>query len=298
MSPRRIGITILVLTTISWSTMGIYIRMLAEHLSLFQQVYLRIAVAAFCLLLMGARHIRWHKIQQQSIADWLLLAVRSASMYLLGVGLVSIAYLEGEYSTISLIKALPFAAVLGFLLFKEKATAPKVLFVTLSLAGALMIIYADLAVSIAWSRSELLALISTFSLAFSYSARKWQSTALNNWESSFLMFVLAVLMLITTSWWTGETRIAVENILNPSALFALAMSGLLNALGLFAINYALGHIEIVLSNNIMALQPLCGVLVGVLFYQEVITAWEIAGGGIIIGSLIGMNWAMERPASF
>lgn len=299
MSPRNLSILLLVVNSLAWSTLGVYIRILGQHFPVLQQIYLRVIVAAILVLILGYRQISWQRMGRLNGQDWLLIGVRTASMYLFGVGLTSVAFLNGEYSTISLIRALPITALFGFLIFREPATWLKILFMLLSGFGASLLLLSDLADvmstgSLSMGQAEGLALLSSCFFAFSYGARSWQRANINNWESTFLMFLVGIPILIVSSWLIGEPPLPVERILLPDVLFAAGLSGALNAVGLVAINYAMGHINIALTNNLFALQPMFGVLVGVLLYRDDIHIWEIVGGAIIIGSLFGMNQASAK----
>lgn len=297
MSVRTISIGLLIFNSLAWSSLGIYIRILGNYFPTLQQVYLRVFVAAVLVSVFGARQIGWSTLFRRLAAgDWLLIIMRTTFLYLLGVGLVTVAFIGGEYSTVSLLKALPFTAIFGFLVFQETITRAKILFVMFAFLGAFLLLVPDLQQSLRvgsliFGLNEFVALLSAACIAFSHSARKWQRTKINNWESTFLMFITCVPILVVTSLLIGEGTPSIEQIVNPQALFAIGMSGILNAIGLVVINYALGNIDIVLANNIFALQPVFGVLVGVLYYREVTTIWDIIGGVIIVASLIGMNQA-------
>lgn len=297
MSVRTISIGLLIFNSLAWSSLGIYIRILGNYFPTLQQVYLRVFVAAVLVGIVGARKIGWRTLLQRlAVSDWLLIIVRACFLYLLGVGLVTVAFIGGEYSTVSLLKALPFTAVFGFLVFQETITRAKILFIMLAFFGAFLLLVPDLQQSLrvgslTFGLNELIALVSAACIAFSHSARKWQRAEINNWESTFLMFVTCIPIMIVVSLLMGEGTPSIEQIGNPQALFAMGMSGLLNAIGLVVINYALGNIDIVLANNIFALQPVFGVLVGVLYYREVTTIWDVIGGIIIVGCLVGMNQA-------
>ena len=103
------------------------------------------------------------------------------------------------------------------------------------------------------------------------------------------MFCATVPMMVVASWAVGDAPLVIERFTSTTILFALVSSALINAIGLIIINYALGHLEIALFNNLAALQPAFGVVVGVLVYQDVITIWEGLGGLVIVASIIGMN---------
>lgn len=299
MSVRTISIALLIFNSLAWSSLGIYIRILGNYFPNLQQVYLRVIVAGVLVAIFGARQIGWRTLWSRlGPADWGLIVVRTSFLYLLGVGLVTVAFIGGEYSTVSLLKALPFTAIFGFLVFQERITGPKILFMTLAFCGAFLLLVPDLQQSISvgsltFGLNELLALLSAACIAFSHSARKWQKAQINNWEASLLMFVTCVPILFVGSLFLGEGLPSLENLAAGPALFAIGMSGLLNAIGLVVINYAMGNIDIVLANNIFALQPVFGVLVGVFYYREVTTIWDIIGGVIIVGSLLGMNQASK-----
>ena len=299
MSPRNLSILLLVVNALAWSTLGVYIRILGQHFAILQQIYLRVIVAGVLLFLLGYRQISWRRMVNLSGRDWLLIVMRTTTMYLFGVGLTSVAFLNGEYSTISLIRALPVTALFGFLIFRERVTRLKMLFMVLSALGASLLVVPDLFGAAATGvlslgYAEGVALLSACFFAFSYGARTWQRATINNWESTFLMFLTGFPILIVSSWLMGEPPLPVENILLPDVLFAAGLSGALNAIGLVVINYAMGHINIALTNNLFALQPMFGVFVGVLLYRDEITIWEILGGVVIIGSLVGMNQASVK----
>ncbi|MEM7538895.1 MAG: DMT family transporter [Chloroflexota bacterium] len=305
MSAKRISVALLATTALLWSTLGIYIRLLADDFAILQQVYLRIAFAALFVGVIGVRQIRWYLLAQWHLNDWLLIVVRAAFLYLLGVSMTSVAFINGQYTTISLIKALPMTAVLGFLIFNERVTSKKLFYVSLSFIGAALLVVPDIVEVLSRSPDgepdatnfgfttfgygELMGFLSIICFAFSHGARKWQRADINSWESTFFMFCATVPMMIIASWAAGDAPLVLQNLTSTTVLFALTASALINAIGLIIINYALGHLEIALFNNIIALQPAFGVVVGVLVYQDVITIWEGIGGLVIVASIIGMN---------
>ena len=237
MSARNISVLLLVLNSLAWSTLGIYIRVLGEYFPILQQIYLRVILAGALVGLLGMRQIRWRTLLQRvDLRDWLLIIVRTSCMYLLGVGFSAIAYLSGEYSTVSLIKALPMAAIFGLLIFREPTTLLKLLFIFLSFLGALLLLLPEIgtAFSLAalnWGWAEAMAFLSVTFLAFSYGARKWQKADINNWESTFLMFMAGVPIIIVASWLMGEAPLAVENLCGATCALCVELVQLVECCG-------------------------------------------------------------------
>jgi drug/metabolite transporter (DMT)-like permease len=287
-SEKQKGVVALILLSLVFACMGIFARYLSLEFTILQQTYLRIAGAFFLGLLVFYKDLHFEKIKKISSKEWLVLVVRSVSLYLLGVTLISAAFIEAKYSNASFIAALPITAILGFVLLKEKVTFEKILYIIVGFIGVVLIAVQDYSSLFTWGRGEVLALISSFFFAFSYISRKWHTDLLNNKELAVIIFFISSILLMITSFLFGEGLPHVSSFTN-FMLFILVLSALFNVANLWLTNYGFQKVEAVLGSNLLTLEVLFAVIIGVSLFGEYPTIKELLGGILIVFSAYRMN---------
>ena len=289
---RQKGIIALIFLTVIFASMGLFVRYLNTGFALLQQVYLRV-FAAFCLsLIFFHREINLKKIPKISVKEWGLIVFRAISMYLIGVTLFSKAILETKYSNVSFIAAIPLVALYGFVFFKEKVSLKKILLISLSFIGVVIISVTDYSNVFQFGYGELLAFISAISFGLSYVARKWHSDLLNNKEITVLIFLVSAFIVFTVSVLVGEGIPILNN--QIGLLTAVLGSGLFNVFNLYLTNFGFQHVEAVLASNLLTLESVFAVLLGFIFYRELPLTRELIGGIIIIISVVYLNKIQEK----
>lgn len=289
LSSRTRGLLSLVLLSVVFASMGIFARALGSEFTIIQQVYLRVLAALVLGLGFFFTRLDFSKLRQITTQEWLLLSFRACSLYVLGVTLFTKAIILAKYSNVSFIGALPVVAVLGFVILKEKVTLFKTLFIGLSLLGTMLLAVTDSTHLLSWGLGEVLALIATVFFGLSYVLRRWHSNLLNNQEMTLIMLLLASILLIVTSVLMGE------GIPNPNHGWSITIvgvvitAGVFNIANVFLVNYGFEKVEAALANNVLMLESLFAVLIGMLLYHEVPALKELIGGGIILISVFGMN---------
>src|SRR3989338_10427928 len=141
-SERQKAIASLVLLSLSFASIGIFIRFLSTGFPLYQHIYLRLFIA-FLLGLVFFRGVRLSIFLRLRSKEWGILLLRALSMYVIGFILYNRAILLTKYSNVGFIGSLPSTAVLGILIFKEKLNIKKFLLILVAFLGALLISVKD-----------------------------------------------------------------------------------------------------------------------------------------------------------
>lgn len=287
-SDRDKGMIAIIVLSFIFATMGIFARYLNAEFTILQQTYLRIFAAFLLGLLIFYKDIDFKKIKKISLKEWSLLVFRSIALYLIGVTLISEAYIIAKYSNISFISALPITAILGFIFLKEKVTFSKIFFIILGFLGVILIAVKDYSHLFAWGHGEIFALISSIFFALSYISRKWQSNLLNNKEIALIIFFISSILLFGTSLVFHE-GVPNSHSFSGFILFIILLAALFNVANLFLTNYGFQKVPAVFASNLLMLEVLFALLISIAFYREFPNLKEIIGGILIIFSAYRMN---------
>jgi len=287
-SEYRKGVLSLILLSLVFASMGLFARYLSTGFLLFQQVYLRIFAAFILSFIFFRNDIDLGKLKKIGKKEWWLIFFRVIAFYVFGVTLFTQAIILTKYSNVSFIGALPMVAIMGIFLMKEKLTAKKLAFIIMAFLGVILIAISDYSHLFSWGKGELIALISTTTFALSYVARKWHSGLLNNKEITTLMLFLASILLFISSLFLGE-GLPIGG-WSGGLFVAIIGAGIFNIANLLLTNYGFQKVEAIFASNILSLESVFAIILGLLFYKEIPLARELAGGAIIALSVIGMNW--------
>lgn len=77
-------------------------------------------------------------------------------------------------------------------------------------------------------------------------------------------------------------------------LGVILLAGLFNVFNIFLTNYGFQYVEIILASNLLMLESVFAIGLGLLFFTEIPSLKELIGGAILIGSAIGMNYAEKE----
>jgi len=286
-SEHKKGIAALILLSLVFASMGLFARFLQTDFLLLQQVYLRVFAAFVLSVVFFRKDIHLSTIKKISRKEWALLIFRAGTFYLIGVTLFTQAIITTKYSNVSFIGALPFVAILGVILLKERMTWHKLLFILTAFVGVILLAIQDYQHIFAWGNGEVLALVSTFSFALSYVASRWHSTLLNNKEITAIILGIGALMVFLTSLIFGE-GLPLTN-WSVSLFSVVLLAGLFNVVNLFLTNYGFRKVEAILASNILNLESIFAVGLGLVFFKELPVLKELFGGILIVLSVIGLS---------
>ena len=283
---KQKGIVAIFILALVWGLLPLIPRFLNIHFQLFQQVYLRMFVGLLFSLLFFSKQIRFKRILQISVRDFALIFFRATTYFVLGVVLNTQAILLTKISNVTLIGTIPFTAILGFLLLREKVTVKKIALVILSFLGAL-IVAIKTSSHFSVGMGELFALLSALSTSFALISRKWQSKFLNDQETSTLVLFFAAIEISIISFFMKE-GLPIHNWTLSTIIF-LAIAGILNTATSYFFNYGMARVDAVLSGNILMLEPVLASFFAFLVFREFPVGREVVGGVIIIVSVVFMH---------
>lgn len=284
---RQKGIFALIGLAAVYASMGIFVRYLSLSFAFFQQIYLRLFAASAIGFLIYNRSLDFSKLKKIRSAEWLLLIFRAATYYLLGLALYTKSILLTKISVVSFISSIPMTAILGTLIYKEKITYKKIIFLLLSFIGVVIISVRDFSSIFNWGRGELLALISVTFTSLSIVLRKKQSKLLGNNEISQIIMTMAFVMLFITSFFAKEGL--PQTGWNSSSFLVVIIAGAANTLMIFLTNYGFEKVSTIIASNILTMEMFFAVIFGFMFFREVPTFKDVVGGLLILFSVIQMN---------
>lgn len=286
LSEKQKGILALVGLAFTYASFGFFTRYLSVSFGFFQQLYLRIFVGLIIGFLIFGKNFNFSKLKKTTLNEWLLLIFRGASYYLLGAALFNKAVLLTKISTVAFIGSIPMTAILGFLILREKVTPQKIIFITLSFIGVIIISIKNFS-DFSFGQGEIFALMSCFFAALSIIFRKYQTKLLNNVEITQILLFFAFIFIFITSLLAHE-GLPVSN-WNGSVFLIILLSGLANVFMIFFTNYGFEHVKTSIASNILTLEMVFAVIIGFIIYREILGIKEIVGGVLILFSVIKMN---------
>lgn len=252
----RKGVVALIILDVVGACMGIFARILEQDFMLFQQVAFRLLSAFIIINIIFSKQIDYKKIKYIPKRDWIIITFRSISMYLIGITLASIAFINGKYSNISFV-------------------------------GAALISTSDMTNILKWDNSNILALIAIVFVSLSNILRKYHTDVLNDKEITVYMLFISMLIMFCMSGILGEDITSID--WNMNLLIVIFLAGLFNGIFIFMANYGFSKVNSILANNILAAQSVFGVIIGYILYNESVTIKEVIGGLLIIISIVLFN---------
>lgn len=286
-SERQKGILALVGLALNYVLIGIFIRYFDGKTTLFQQVYLRIGVAAVLCLVIFGKNLRYQKWPKVAAREWSLTFFRAFLFFGLGITLFSEAVILAKFSNVSFIAVLPLAAPLGILLLKERPSLEKILLTALAFIGVALVSFKISGNSLSWGWGETLALLSAIFISLSYTLRRFHSKAFNNWELTTLIFWFSFLMVLGFSVFTGESLASIQ--WSPILILNVLITGVLNVWGIYVMNYGFEKVDAVTAANILTLETVFALVAGFFVFREIPTLIELGGGILITIAALRIN---------
>lgn len=287
MTQRTKGIVALFYLAAIFATFGIFNRYMSQNFSSFQVQYLRVFVAIILSFIFFYKDLRFKLFSTLPRREWLILGIRGMLFYALAAVLNIQAFNLTNYSNVSFLQAIPTTALLGLVFLQEKVTKRKIVIMFLAFIGVILLSVKDFSNAFVWGRGEIVALVADVFFSLLYISRKWHSDLLNNKEITFLVFLFGFLALVILSFifdhalplkgWTTDYFVVV------------IIAGVFIAANQFLVNYGFQYVEPFLANNILALESVFALLIGLFFYREMVTLQEFIGGLLILLSVPLIN---------
>ncbi len=288
------GIAALVVLAAAFGIMAVIARYLGNGLGLFEQWYLRYAVAFAVSLVVFWRKITLTKFLKLSRREWLVLLFRVVTGQVIGLGLFTLAAERAEVGIVSFMQVLPVLPLLGVMLFRERLTWQKSVLTLLSFVGAALVVVTSLHSLTHLNEGALLSLVSAVFYSAMLVTRKWHDGTLNNREITVAMLGFSCLSAYVLSVIFDHRWTIPSSHWNMHFVLVVAAAGALSVPVNLLISYGFEKVSAVVAGNILTLEEVFGVLFGYLFYREILSLREIIGGLIILFSVVLMNLAIRH----
>lgn len=289
MSETKKGVIALIILALVFATMGVFVRPLGTDFAVFEQSYLRIGLAFVIGSLLFWKDISWKKFFSLSGKDTLVLIVRAVLLYL-GVALFTDSILHSNYSDTYFLNNLPLLPVFGYVFLREKLSPRTLAWIGVAFVGTLLVSVSDIS-SFVLGAGSITALCSMLAFDISYTARRWQSDALSDKESTVGMFFVGALFLFIASLALGEPLPSASQF-SPFILLVIFLSAVFNVINLYLSNYGFGRVKVGIGGTIITLETVFALLYAVFLYHQAPTLQELIGGALIVISV----WQINRTA--
>ncbi len=288
------GILALIFVSAGFGMMPVLARYLGQGLGLFEQWYLRFAVALIIALVIFRRKIDLRKFRSLARHEWAVLIFRVLAGQIIGLGLFTLASEKADAGIVSFMQVVPVIPLLGVLLVGERFTRNKALITFVSFLGAAVVVVTNVHSLAPLNVGALLSLASAVFYSAMLVTRKWHGDVLNNHEITVAFLALSGLAAYVISVVCDHRfMIPTSHLTWPFAAVVLA-AGVLSVPVNFLISYGFEHVSSIIAGNILTLEEVFGPLFGYVFYRQVLNGREIIGGSVILFSVILMNFAIRR----
>ncbi len=290
MNTKSKAVISLAIVAFGYVLLNIAARLMNEGLEPMTQVYLRIGIGFVLSLLIFKKKLSWKNIYSTSKKDWLILGIMGTVAYSIAVYFITIGAIKASLLNVSIIySTIGFFVYFYSLLFLKSKFDPKSLFLVFTTFIGLVFISGKSFVPKldGFGIGEIYVLVSAALMGGFSIGRKLLSKQLNNQEITTVVMLIAFISGLLIAIVKGESFPTVAAFTVP-VIVGLLIGAVLNILVNYLENYAFEHIDVVLGNQILLIESLFSLVIGVLFYKEIISFPEVVGALTI---LISVYWS-------
>ncbi len=260
--------------------------MMAGSFANWQQVYLRILLAGLMAAVVFRKSFSLDFLRRIEGRDWVVYIVRALLAYVVGVGFFTIAIQNAPLSTVSFISSLPLMGVLGWVLFRQKMRWATLPFIGLSIVGLALLTGLSLKnLHLGWG--ETAALISLLGFDVGFLMSRYHPKGFSNFQNTTLLLLVAWIPLFLISVGLHEPLIPPH--VTAAGWIGLVVSSVLNVAGLYMINYIFGHLKAYVAGNLLLLEGVFALFIGLILYGETPASGALAGAVIILGCAFAIS---------
>lgn len=278
----RWSMALLMLSAI-FAFMWVFWRYLSTDFELFQQIYLRVWIASFLILLLFWKSIDIRKFWQISNQEKLLLFFRWALNYI-WVAMFTYAAIVTTLMNVSVVTLIPSITILSILFLWEKLNFLKGLLIWISIIWMFFIGKDSLEFGL-W-KWEMYALFWDILFWISLLTRRYHSQILSNKELAFGMLASGTITLFILSFIFWEGTISFSNLSNLSVYGIVLLAAFANVCIMILANYWFAHVKWYLADRLLSLEIVFALIFGYMFYRELPMSHEWVWILLIVGSVV------------
>ncbi len=288
---HAVNISLAIWQALSFTLMGVWIRMMNGAFTSYQQVFWRVVLAGVCCWIAFGPQFNAKLLRQLSKKDWAVIASCAFLIYGLSVPLFTVAVLHADLAQVAFISALPAAGPLAWLLFKEKLHPRALLLIIISTIGLLLVAGLG-SQSYHLTLGTIAAIISMFGFSMSYLMVRYHPKSLTNIQNTTLLFSfgwmpMLVLMLV-------DRQSIMPARIHVVALVGLLFSVIFNISGVYVLNHIFKHLKAHVASNILLLEGVFALVIGYMFYGEKLSPAELLGTALIVASTLALSMMSIR----
>jgi drug/metabolite transporter (DMT)-like permease len=297
-SKAQKAVLVAVALALSFALMGVWVRMMQDSFDSFQQTYLRILLAGLIALVIFRKKFSERLLASISTREWIVYGGRAVMGYAVGVAAFTIAIQHTSLGVVSFISCLPILGLLAWIMFREKVPRKSLLPIGVSILGLGLLTGIDVG-EVRLGLGEWASIICMLGFYIGYLMSRMHDKQRSNIENTTILLLIGWIPVFIIS------LIRHENIIPQSvsvgAAIGLLLSAVANIVGLYAINYVFAHLKAYVAGNILLLEGVFALIIGLVLYGEAITLGIAAGGLLIIVSAVVINstskTAEEAPST-
>jgi drug/metabolite transporter (DMT)-like permease len=277
-TPREytLGLLALVLLAANYGLFAPLSKLISSEMLPLQQLALRILLAAMLASIVLGRHLSPSHLRAVPARDWRLIVLRCAVGYI-GAGWAYVAALtHTSIANVAFLGSLPFEAVVGLFLLKERVTSQVFLGISLCVIGTWAISSPEW--HFAPNLGDFLAGVSAITISIYYVLRRFQSSGVSDLTVTPLILWIGGIMLAVSA-------LAIEGMpsgVSGQTLFLSLILGVLNAANVFLANYGFARVSSAVAGTIIMLESVFAVGFGFLILGEKTELQSGVGGCLIL----------------
>ena len=282
------GIFYLILASLCYAVMTIFIRLINTQIPPFTQMFLRYFIT-FALSVIFVR-LKKQSISPNSNQDLLWLITISLFGYTLSTVFFTFSIFYTTIATALLLYStnVLITPILALMIIKEKISKNIWFAVILSLFGAILLFQPDFQSKNILGPS--LAILASIVTSYYYVGRR----KLKKYHASVIMLystligfitMAAASFIIEPSFYLSYIPKSISHV-SPFIWFILFIFAVDNFFAWYLVNKGFETIKAGEGNIILLLEPIIGVIIGITIYTEIPTVLTLLGMGLILGSII------------
>lgn len=288
---QLLSILALIFVAFFYTLLNITVRLMNQGLANMTQVYLRVFLGLLIGMLVFGRKIKLTKLRTVNRRDWFWLLLMGTIAYSVPIYFLTMASLNTKLVNVSVIYAIiPFVVyVYSYFFLKEKIKPMLILLIAVSIYGVAIVSTKKLIPTFSQlNLGDLYAFVAVLFAGFWSLSRKMLSNKLNNQEISLVVMFFAALSGFIIALVKKETLNS-QAFFNYQVLLGLCLGSVLNITSTYFENFAFGNINIVIGNQVLMLESLFSLILGLMIYREMVVWPEIVGAGLILVSVYISN---------
>lgn len=271
---------------VSFALMGVWVRMMEHSFDTFQQTYLRILLAGIMAVIVFRKKFSRKFLFSINRREWSIYGLRACVSYVLGVAGFTVAIQHTNLGTVSFIAALPVLGLLAWVVFREKLPVKSLVPIGISVVGLALVTGVDIS-NIRFGLGEWAAVICMLGFDIGYLLSRMHDKTRSNFENTTVLLLIGWIPVFIISMVQHESLL--PHSLSLAAGIGLLLASLANVIGLYAINYVFANLKAYVAGNILLLECVFALILGLFLYGEPVTTSIVLGGLLIVVGAIAVN---------